>query len=143
MTYTGIVTFGGIVDIKYFKYPDVVVEKIDQRMESLARPVCRYKYAMTIPTGLTQISTRLEFNADIRQIILKVPVLAGVVTATMKIYDVFGAVIFDSTAKAHSTTHLLVSGAIYTPLAGENTLEITLSAAESEPKTIDVLIYGV
>ena len=110
-------------------------------MESLSHPVARWKLTLTLPTGWTEISARLNINCEVKQITLKNPEL-GTKTGQLLLYDELGAKIFDGTAKAESATHVLIAAATYIKLAGVSTLTIVASGVQGTPKTFYVLIYG-
>lgn len=136
-------TTAGFADLVYYRDPEVIEERVDLRSESLSHPVARYKYTMILPAGVKAITAKIDKNLDVKQIILKTPVMVGTPTTVVTIGDEIGAVLYTSAAKAHDSTHVLLAAAAYLPLAGRTYVTVTLSAAvAASPTTITVLIYG-
>ena len=114
---------------------------MDQRMESLAKPIARFKYTLTLPKGWTSISTKLAgINGELKQITFKTPALGGH-TARLYLYDEIGSEHFDGGAKTQSSDHKLIAAATHTYLAGTTTLTITVAGAQATDVTFYVLIY--
>ena len=135
-------TTAGWADLVYYNDPDVIEERIDLRSESLSHKVARYKYTLTIPPGQAAISTYIMTNIDVKQLVMKTPIIVGTPTTTMTILDELGGTLYTSAAIAHDTTTVLLTAASFIPLVGRSTLTLTLSAAVAAPTTITVLVYG-
>jgi hypothetical protein len=139
--HAGAVTVAGTAPLSYKSTPTVIIDKIDRRSESLMRPIARYKYTMVLPTGGTSISTKLDqVNGEIKQVTFKTPAL-GSKTGTVYAYDELGAELWNSGAKAQSSTHTLISAATYAILSGISTLTVTVSGAQASPVTFTVILY--
>ncbi len=119
----------------------MIVEKLDARMESLAKPIARIMYTMTIPTGLKIIDGKIpNFNCDVSQITYQFPAMGGA-NARIILFDELGAEIYNSGAQSTPATDVLNPSSVI-HLAGLSTLRVTISAAQSAPVVLYVLIYG-
>lgn len=135
-------TTAGFADLVYYREPEIIVERIDLRAESISHKVARYKYTMIIPANQTAITATIDKNLDVKQIVLKTPIIVGTPTTVLTIGDEIGAVLYTSAAKAHDGTYVLLSAVSFIPLVGRSYITATLGASVASPTTIIVLIYG-
>jgi hypothetical protein len=131
--------FAGLADITYYPAPASVIEKIDMRMESLARPVTRIKGSFIFAVGDKVHVEKLVWNAILRRTTIIVPTLTGGKTITVTIQDEAGATVYTSGALTGTT---FSSSDLNVPLAGINTLNVTMSDVQAVERAIYVFLYG-
>ena len=129
----------GLASIVYNLEPSAIVEMLDQRMESIARPVVRVKGTFSIPAGDLQLDNELLLNCVLKEAVFYVPTL-GVGTVTVSILDEMGAIVYTKAALAAGIT---ADPNLTVPLAGRNTLRVTFTNAQSSTKVVYVLLYGL
>jgi len=137
---TGIMTFAGITSLVYIEEPGVIVESLDQRMESNSRPVVRLKAHFAVPIGSTVLENDIRLNCQLQLVSYYIEPLVGV-TVTTTILDEVGAQVYNKAAlAAGKTTDALALGV---PLAGKSTVRVTLSGTQAAIKNIYVFLYGL
>lgn len=135
-------TLACFADLVYYRLPPgPITEKKDLRNQSRAHPVARLKETLILPAGDTEISSRIDINCEVKQIVIRVPALEGE-TVKVQLLDELGAQLYESASQSESGIRTLFSSAPVLPLAGISTLNLVITNALSANATFTVLIYG-
>jgi len=126
----------------YVIKPWTIFEKADQRMESLANPVAKWRVRLPIPATWENRYFEIPINAILRQIVLIVPSLRGA-TCKFQMLSEDRVILYEKTNIAEDQKILLFTSGEQIPIAELCTMNIALSAVQNTETTFEVVIYGI